>query len=188
MNTATQFIREEEPSILFRLIKGGQYHSDKKEKRIQDFWAFCHATFWPNEDFSVDEETTFLKLISQHFHGTALIDRRFMELIERAAMAKRFIDQQPGRYVARPSEWLNVHFQFGLAGTQDWYNKVSEQRRTVPTYRQGLKMLAKGILNYCRTQDKIAIQVYRQAFIEEKQKNLLAIYTNAISHMHFYHF
>src|SRR5437868_6598554 len=116
-----------------RIIFGG-LHTGKKQKRINDFWVFCHSTFWSRENFTESQQEDFKHLIAEHFRRGTDVDTTFRELIQRAILAKRYVRRGPGRYMPKPADWLNVHFARGLSGTASWYSELAEQRKTVPSY------------------------------------------------------
>ena len=165
------------PSHL-KIVKGGK--NDPMNSVIDNTWMFIHAALWDHEEFSDKEIEQFKKLISEHYHVSKNSQNVFEELIERVCLAKRFVNRRHGRYVAKPIDWLNIHYYAGLAGTQGWYNEVCLQRITVPEYNKGLTILAKGILKYLQEPSAKTILSYRKKLIAEKQFDLLQIFNNTI--------
>jgi len=177
----TQF----ESEIFFKLIKGGLYMTAKKQQRTEDFWIFCHSTFWSTENFSTAEQEKFKQLIADHFEGCENVNKKFRELVQRAVMAKRYIRRKSTRYIAKPIDWFNIHFKTGLSGTEKWYRQVVDQRKTVPHYNEGIKLLAKAVLDYSKDQNPFEVEYYRNELIQHKQNDLLFLYTNFIVHKEF---
>ena len=58
---------EQETQFQFRIIRGGLYSPTKREKRLHDFWTFCHSTFRSTEIFTQSQEEKFKDLISAYF-------------------------------------------------------------------------------------------------------------------------
>ena len=185
MDAAKKINEEFETTILLKVIKGGLYETARKQQRINDFWIFCHSTFWSTENFSKEEQEKFKQLIEAHFEGCESVNKKFRELVERAAMAKRYIKRRWWRYIVKPAEWLNINYKFGLSGTESWYKEVAIQRVTVPEYNEGIKLLSKAVLDYSKDQNPFEVEYYRNEFIKAKQNDLLFLYTNFIMHMEF---
>lgn len=167
------------PSHL-KIVKGGK--SDPMNSVIDNTWMFIHAALWPHEEFTHKEEEQFKMLISEHYNYSENPNSVFEELIERVCLAKRFIKRKPGRYIAKPIDWLNIHYYAGLTGTVAWYNEVCIQRATVPSYNHGLTVLAKAITKYLQEPTVKTIVCHRKKLIAEKQFDLLQIFNNTIIH------
>ena len=161
-----------------RIVKGGK--TNPQNSMIENTWIFIHATLWNNEDFSQKEEMQFQNLIAEHYNTTKHPTQVFEEIIERVCLAKRFVNRKHGRYVAKPIDWLNIHYYAGLSGTQGWYQEMCLQRLTVPNYNQGLTLLAKAITKCIQEPTIKTIIVYRKKLLAEKQFDLLQIFNNCI--------
>lgn len=184
METATaRKLGEEMAEAVLQIIYGDKYLSPLKKKRINDFWDFCHATFWPCQNFTEAEKQKFRELIAEHFTGDP--NEKFVELVERAILVKRYIRRGFGRFVAKPIDWLNIHFRYGLSGTAHWHKEMMEQRKTVPYYNDGVVFLAVAIQSFCENTNTGEIEEVRNLLIESKQYDLLNIYNRAIIHFLF---
>ncbi len=167
-----------------KIIYGDKYLSPVKRKRINDFWDFCHAQFWPCQNFTEQEKQKFKELITDHFTGDDA-NKKFIELIERAILAKRYIKRRSGRYIAKPIDWLNIHFKFGLSGTANWYQELVKQRKTVPHYNEAVTFLARAVLSFCKNLNSQEVEAVRNQLIEDRQYDLLNMYNRAIIHFVF---
>ncbi|MGZ3867264.1 MAG: hypothetical protein ACXVNR_13000 [Bacteroidia bacterium] len=168
-----------------KLIKGGLYLSAKKAKRINDFWNFCHAALWPNLHFTKEQQEGFKHLIASHFADCdTRINARFKELVERATLTKQ-LKRSTGIHVAQPDEWLSINYRYGLSSTSGWPDELKERRSIVPCYSKGTALLAKALLEYSKLADQSNVIDYRKQFIELKNVDLLALYTNAVMYMYF---
>jgi hypothetical protein len=186
--SATKILKTElqkETIITFRVIRGGLYSHSIREKRVNDFWTFCHSTFWSNELFTEEEQQEFKMLIADHFKDGKDADEVFFQLLQRATLAKRYIKRRSTRYISKPSDWLNINFKKGLAGTENWLKEVEDQRLTVPTYNEGIELLAEAILSWTKKGNADDVMNYREKFIVSKQFDLLFLYTNAIMHFQY---
>lgn len=184
MEATARKLGEEMAETVLQIIYGEKYLSPLKRKRINDFWDFCHAQFWPCQNFTETEKEKFKDLIADHF----ICDdpnQRFVELIERAILAKRYIRRRVGRYIAKPIDWLNINFRFGLSGTARWYQELEEQRLTVPHYNEAVAFLAEAVLSFCKNTNPEEIEHVRNELIKDKQYDLWNMYNRAIIHFLF---
>lgn len=168
-----------------KVIKGGLHPSSKKQKLINNYWTFCHSLFWSTEIFSEQQEAEFKKLIAEHFSDSKDAAKTFHQLVERAILVKRYIRRRKGRYVAKPIDWLNINFRFGLTATKAWLKEVNDQRKTVPHYNEGVAKLAEAIVRYSETRNVMDVAKYREVLIGLNQIDLLFFYTNAVVHFQF---
>lgn len=168
-----------------RVVRGGQYSSTKKERRIEQFWLFCNACLWNNQQFEESEVTEFKKLIGEFFKNCKDADAKFKQLVQRACLAKRYVTRRSGRYISKPIDWLNINYKNGLAGTASWYKQVQEQRKSVPHYNEGISTLANAVLDFSQTRNVLAVPNFRSELLKQKQSDLAQIYMNTIMHIHY---
>lgn len=171
-----------------RVIKGGLFPATKKEKRIEQFWLFCHATLWNSQQFDNSQVEQFKELISEHFKKFKDADKAFKQLVERVCLAKRYVNRRPGRFISKPIDWLNINYRNGLTGTESWYKSVTDQRKTVPHYNEGILTLSRAILSWCEQKNILDILNYRSELIKQKQFDLLQVYMNSIIHIQYLNF
>lgn len=156
------------------------------KNRVDQFWLFCHATLWNNDQFSKIEVLEFKKLICQHFMKFNDLDTAFKQLVERVCLAKRYVSRRQGRYISKPIDWLNINYRNGLIGTESWYKSVLEQRKTVPHYNEGILTLSLAVMNFCDKQNTKDFVFYRAELIRLKQFDMLQVYMNAIVHIGYF--
>ena len=181
--------RKKSSTPKLRVIRGGKYQNSKIETRVNQFWQFCHACLWNNEQFTEEQTSEFKKLIAEYFTGiknTREADKTFRELIERVCLAKRYVNRRPYRFISKPIDWLNINYKNGLAGTAKWYSKVEEQRKTVPHYNEGISLLSRAVLAYCDLSSPLVINLHREVLMEEKQTDLLQIFMNTVMHIRYF--
>lgn len=180
MNTAKKNQTEDEALFIFKIIRGGKYHSGNTEKLINDLWLVCHSTFWADEAFSEKEVAYFKTLLSAHFKDCRNTEDRFKDLIECIVMAKQYVAHRPWRYVAKPNEWLDINYRYGLAGTRSWYKRLRLARSIDPSYKKELSMVAEALLAYSSMQDHGLVQEYMDVFCKNGHYSLLRFYINAV--------
>jgi hypothetical protein len=178
MNAAKQN-NNGEPLVL-RLLKGGRYTFTKREKRISDFWRFCHSVFWNTDSFTIDQEEEFLKLIADHFNGSKNSDKTFKELVERALLARRYVDRSRSRYMPSPAEWLNIGYTKGLAGTKSWHAEILNHRKSVPQHKSELREFAEAILRYLSSPTYSELALYRCTLLQSREHSLVRLLTDVI--------
>jgi hypothetical protein len=171
-----------------KVVRGGLFPTSNREKRIEQFWLLCHATFWNAQQFTDAEVNEFKELIREHFKRNRNVDSVFKQLVERVCLAKRYVTRRKGRYISKPIDWLNINYVNGLAGTAGWYKVVEEQRETVPHYNEGIALLAKAVYRFCETRNIVEMINFRKDLIRLKQHDLLQIYMNTIMHIQYFNF
>jgi hypothetical protein len=176
-------VRKREPQL--RVVRGGLYPTSKKEKRIEQFWLFCQAALWNNQQFSESEVTEFKKLIAEYFKKSKDTDKIFTQLIERVCLAKRYVSRKPGRYMSKPIDWLNINYKNGLRGTYSWFKQVQQQRRSVPHYNEGISKLAEAVLSYCDKPNSNIVYSSRRELLKLNQYDLNQMFMNTIIHMQY---
>lgn len=182
-------ITKQETNILFlKVDKGDLFNSIKKAKRSEDFWIFCHAMFWHTQDFHEGEKNKFKQMISEHFKNSRDIDETFAELIERACLAKRHVEEKESRYIPQPEDWLNTNYPNGLSSTHKWFIALQKQRLHSPDFNKGLSLFAEAVASYADTRNILDIVFYRQVFISLTHYDLLQWYMNVIMHYQFIDF
>lgn len=180
MNTARKLqIENDERLFIFKIIKGGSYYSGEKTKLVNDLWTICHSVFWPEENFSKTETERFKKLIEQHFIGCRYAEDRFVELVERIVMAKQYIDRRPWRYIAKPLDWLNINYRYGLSGTRSWYERVVTERSTKPQHNCSIRQVAEALLEHSKNQDITEVRACTEQLCDLREYALLRLYINA---------
>lgn len=178
MTTAKQKETEKFTSIPVHLllIKGGQYYATKKQQRVSDFWNFCHATLWPTENFTAAQVAVYKSLIADHFAKSTDYDKTFLELVQRAVLAKRYVRRSNHRYLPSPHTWFFIDNPTGLTGTAAWLEDVKTLRNHLPGYNEGIALLAEAVLSFLSSTNAKEVNAVREAFIEMNQKDLLFIY------------
>lgn len=161
-----------------RVVKGGK--TNPLNNIVESTWAFIQAALWQNEEFTETEMLQFQNLISEYYNCNKPAEKVFEELVERVCLAKRYVSRKPGRYVAKPIDWLNMHYYNGLQVTESWYKQVCMQRITVPYYNIGLSLLAKALIKYLHEPTAKTLYAVRKRLIAERQFDLLQIFNNTI--------
>jgi hypothetical protein len=156
-----------------KLQKGGI--QTQTARCIHATWLLAHAALWPTRTFSEEEKKEFLTLIASYYRGRINKVQCFEQIAQRILLAKRFVLRGRGRWIAKPSDWLNIHYVNGIAGTKQWYTEMVEQRKKVPHYNEGLKIFAESIWNFYVNPTSAEYQKLRDKLSEKKQYDLIAI-------------
>lgn len=165
--------------------EGKLFDSIKQVKRTEEFFVFCHSMLWSTRDFSEDEQNTCKRLIADHFLKSTNVDETFKDLVEKVVLAKRYVLEKPYRFIAEPTDWLNIKFYNGLSGANKWHDALQEQREINPEFGVSLNVFANAILHYAEERNLLDIVFYRQLFINLKAWDLLQWYMNAVMHYQF---
>ncbi|MEW6058409.1 MAG: hypothetical protein AB1540_17545 [Bdellovibrionota bacterium] len=165
MNTAKQTMRDEAKVIP---INGAE-----TKKLIHAAWIAAKSAFWSNETFTKRESEAIERLVAAHFADSPNLRTRFSEIIQRICLVKRYLSRQQGRYIAKPIDWLNIHFQYGFVATESWLEQIKEQRKLVPHYNKGIAVLANQAM------EKVALQILRKKKVEVTLKQIKFSYNDS---------
>lgn len=172
MNTAKKIRHSSAKIIRLRTA------TDKKLTRTA--LTVAHSALWNNKQFSSKEQENHHELMKEHFQHCQSFRARFIEIVERIALAKRYLSRAKGRYVAKAVDWLNIEYHNGLAGTTNWLYQVKMQRKSCPEYNKGIRVLANAILAYVENSSAYTIMRYRKLLIKDRHFDLLQIFNNTI--------
>lgn len=168
-----------------KVENGRIFDAIKRVKRTEDFFVFCHSMLWSTRDFSEHQQNHYKRLIADHFRENVDADETFKALVEKVVLAKRHVLEKPYRFIAEPSDWLNIKFFNGLSGANKWHDALQEQREITPKFGESLSVFAEAILNYAEQKNVLDIVFYRQIFISLKSWDLLQWYMNSVMHYQF---
>lgn len=181
--TAVRRLEEQQQEPVLRLVHASTARRYRRQTRVDQYWTFCHAALWRNEQFSPDEVLHFKQLIKAHFKGRKDKDHTFCELVERAILARRYVNRRRSRYMTAPGEWLEITNTKGLSGTQAWLDRINQERHEKPNYNAGIFILAKAILAFCNRKNTLSVVHYRHELLSYKEHELLSVFLHAIAHI-----
>lgn len=169
-----------------KVIQLSLFSSQEQTRQLTEtLWLLAKNAFWFTENFSKSEEKKFIRLLAGHFSENKTHEQNFLELAQRIILAKRYVERRPGRYVAKPQDWLNVNFRMGLAGTANWLDRVAETRRVVPQYNRGILVFSKALLDFSKKPTKENYKKHAEKLRSEKQFSLLGIFHNVIINLQY---
>src|ERR1051325_541184 len=71
------------------VVEGDLFHTIRNAGKIENFLSFCQSLFWSDQNFSEEQKMDFQTLIAEHFSNKVHGRDTFIELAERAILAKR---------------------------------------------------------------------------------------------------
>lgn len=181
-------INPKEQLPFIHIEEGKLFNAIKQVKMTENFFVFCHSMLWSTRDFKEAEQNNLKRLIAEHFKDSSNLDDTFKDLVEKVVLAKRYVLEKPYRFIAEPSEWLNIKFYNGLSGASKWHDALQEQRKITPNFGESLSIFSEAILNYSQQRNVLDIVFYRQILISLKTWDLLQWYMNAVMHYQFINF
>jgi hypothetical protein len=183
--TAIKKIKTENASHL-RVIHGEKSKRTRSaEQMVNNAWLFAQASLWDKQIFTDAEIKKFKRLIAEFFEENEFSHDTFIEFCERVILAKRYVARSSYRYIAAPINWLNIHFKYGISGTESWYNEVQEQRETAPEYNKGMNDLAEAVFTYTAKPSLSAYREARKCLIERRQFDLVPVFNSLVTAFHF---
>ncbi|MGQ0829357.1 MAG: hypothetical protein ACT4ON_13295 [Bacteroidota bacterium] len=163
-----------------RVVKNSNKKISVAEKYITTAWLFAQAALWVNRSFSKKEISQFKELIEEYFNEKGVSQKALTEFLEKVCLVKRYLARGKGRYVSKPIDWLNINYKNGITGTQRWYNEVQEQRKLVPEYNKGIRLLSKAVVKYMDIPTQEVYAVFRSKLIEERQFDLVQVLNSTV--------
>ncbi|MCC6370073.1 MAG: hypothetical protein IT236_03605 [Bacteroidia bacterium] len=157
-------------------------------KRIEDFWTFCHATFWFDRNFCEEEQNHYRRLIGTYFDNQQDADSVFTELVERACALKLYFNRNRDTKIPSPSEWLNGNRYCNLRCSKMWHHDFLHKLSPNAASILAVKWLAKSYQRFAQSSNLLEVALFRQTLISNKQPELLQIYLNAVFHFQFVQF
>lgn len=140
----------------------------------------AQSSLWNNREFSKKDLELLNQLMLEHFDNGLNPRKTFTEIIQRICLAKRYLSRGKGRYIAKPSDWLNIFYYNGLSGTAAWLDIVNEQRKTCPDYNQGIKLFSKAILSLIENPSNSSLAKHRAELLKNRQFDLVQVYANTL--------
>jgi hypothetical protein len=174
-----------DPQPKLSVVHGELYYAAQIAQRAEDFWTICRALFWPAKEFNGEQLIALKYMIAQHFKGSQEINETFKQLVERAALGKRCMLRNPGYTEEETAIWLDIHNKEGLTGTARLYQKLQEQRLSIPHFEMGLKIFSEAVLAFCQHRSPLDVRRYQQQFVRLNQGDLLQMYLTIVAQIIF---
>jgi hypothetical protein len=168
-----------------RVVRNSNKQKLTVEKYITTAWLFAQAALWVNRSFSKKEIEQFKELIEEYFNEKGFSQKALTEFLEKVCLVKRYLARGKGRYVSKPIDWLNINYKNGITGTQRWYNEVQVQRKLVPQYNKGIRLLAKAVAKYIDIPTGEVYSIFRNKLIEERQFDLVQVLNSTVVGMNY---
>ncbi|TRU49827.1 MAG: hypothetical protein EWV91_07080 [Microcystis aeruginosa Ma_QC_Ca_00000000_S207] len=137
---------KQQPQARLILIKGGV--KSQYQRCVIATWQVAQSALWADKVFTDTDKEEFLSLISEYYRGSKNKPACFKQIVQRILLARRYVKGNKYRYIAKPADWLNIHFRYGISGTKTWYERIREERKKVPHYHEGIKLFADGAWEY----------------------------------------
>jgi hypothetical protein len=171
-------LQKQQPAKL-TLIKGGA--KSEYQQCIIATWQIAQAALWPDKNFTDQQKDEYKSLITGYYRGSKNKVACFKQIVQRILLAKRYVNRNKGRYIPKPSDWLNIHFTYGISGTKTWYEKIKEERKKVPHYNEGIKTFADKAWDYLNTPTANNYHVLYNEIVEQEQYDLIPVLHHLIA-------
>jgi hypothetical protein len=146
-------------------------------------WNFAHTILWPEQTFCKEDLNRIMESIQSYFELAKDKKRAFTCFCERIVLTDRYISACSNRYVPNPSVWFNRNYEFGFAGTKNWYQRVQLRREEIPGYLQHISVIASYYLDYSLNPSATIFNGCRKKLLELKAHDLLQYFYNTIIHL-----
>ncbi len=179
--TAIRDSRRENEATTMRLIKG-YADLDLKIKLLRDA-AYCAAytVLWNGAELSGAEKEETKALLAGLLINSDDADKMYSEIVQRVLMAKNYLLMNPGCYLPAPSEWFSASNSKGFYGTEEWYERLVQKRKSYPLHRLEYKAFGEAVLEMMEEPTARNFHYWRSWFIEHDCQGLLNLFLSAVA-------
>lgn len=155
--------------------KGYATLASQQTQYVNTAWNFAYSALWNTVKFSMKEIELAKQKIAVHLHSENP-EKTLLAFCQRVLLARDYITKNPGRYIPLPSVWLDDKNKLGFSGTQQWYDKITTIRGSLPAYKTGIKALAEAVLEVSKDPSRGNYEYWRSYFIERNTPGLLNLF------------
>jgi hypothetical protein len=169
----------QEPSLSVQ--KGLQEYKKEIKRLTAISWQIIYTALWNTHNFSQQEIETAKDFITAFLEQGTNHKKNYAEIVQRALLAKQYINSHPGTYIPLPSQWFNMDNKNGFTGTLKWFNALQKTRQSLPVYKQPLKAFPEAILETVQSGTAKDFHYWRSYFAQSNAQNLLNLFLSTIA-------
>lgn len=156
-----------------------------RKKISRTAWHIAYTALWNGEQFSRNEIIKAKVAITGFLNSRTSIELAFEEFTERVLLTRRYLLNNPGKYVPHPSEWLSETNAQGFAGTEKWYNKLQNKRAASPLYKTEWQNFGWAVF---QAGGKNATKYFHEwrSYYAEKNQALLNLYLATVANSNYW--
>jgi hypothetical protein len=166
-------------------IKGGLFESEPIEQFVNAAWNFAYSSLWNSTQFSAKEIRSAKEKIEEYFSLSKNPRKAFLSFCQRVLLTRQYVNGAKSRYLPLPSLWFDKSYEYGFAGTKQWYAQIKNVRTSLPAYKEELKALAEAILEYSEEPTAQNFSYWRNYFIEKGTPGLLNLFQVTAINQHY---
>jgi hypothetical protein len=169
------------PSSSLTVVKGGREYGQQLNLLTNVAWKIAHTALWNATEFSNKEEEGAKDFIRNFIQKANNPVKAFSEFTQRVLLARMYILSHPGKYAPYPSRWFKASNSMGFAGTSKWFQTITMNRYSQPTYKLELKAFGEAVVEVAETNSSADFNYWRTYFIERRCKGLLSLYLSTVA-------
>lgn len=147
-------------------------------------WLFAHAALWPDQQFSKREVENSVRYVSLLLvTGKGSVKQKFLVFCQRIMTAVNTAQQQ--EKLPKPSVWLNPDYAGGYSDTNPVFERIANQRKSVPNAHTGIMIVAHYYWNRIGLSPTASFPILRRRLLQLEEPGLLSLTCRALMY-HFY--
>jgi hypothetical protein len=159
-----------------RVVKNETNDETKISKLVKTAWNFAYSALWNCTQFSSKEINAAKEKIEEYLLLSKNPEKALLIFCQRVLLARQYVNKSPDRFIPLPSLWLDRNYEFGFAGTKNWYDEIKAIRDSLPAYKAEIKALAEAALEFSEEPTTQNYQYWRQYFIDKQTPGLLNLF------------
>jgi len=150
-------------------------------KLVAAGWNLAYTALWNGEEFSKTEIEIAQISIKHYISNTAEPYKGYLMFCQRVLMARQYLLNNPDKYVPVPTAWLCPCNFNGYVGTERWYTRLQEIRKSQPLFRHQYKALAEALLEMMEEPTSDNFHYWRGWFAERECHATMNVFLSAVA-------
>jgi hypothetical protein len=171
-------------STTLRVVKDNKAYLQQTEQLAALAWQIAYTALWNGTEFSAKEISETKTFILQFIRNGSPL-KTYSELVQRVLLARQYILTHPGTYAPCPGRWFSPENSRGFAGTQRWYQKLTETRTRMPKHQLHLKAFAEAVLETMQSNKAADFHYWRSWFAERGAQATLNLFLSVLANGHY---
>lgn len=166
------------------VVKDYKAYLQQTEQLAALAWQIAYTALWNGVELSAKEVNEAKTLIQEFIcNGSSL--KTYSEMVQRVLLARQYILSHPGTYAPCPSRWFSPENNRGFAGTQRWYQKLTETRSRMPQHQLHLEAFAEAVQETMESGKASDFHYWRSWFAERGAQATLNLFLSVLANAHY---
>lgn len=181
MNVEQQNLKQQNLKPPVRKFRDLAEHGQYMQHLVDAAWVLATTALWNTALFSATETSAARALITGLLATAPDPYKAYLAFGERVLLACHYLAGSLQRYVPLPTVWLHPANDKGYRGTEAWYQKVLEERASLPVYKIELRALAEGVLEMTEEPTVQNFLYWKSYFIDKRAPGVLQLFLGVLA-------